>query len=78
MPLNSELSLYAEFTLKQYPLNIVAIPQDGGSVKVTDTKGNNYTQGKYSVEHGTDLNQITVAEADLYYHLTRLPVIWEV
>lgn len=72
MPLNSELSLYAEFTLKQYPLNIVAIPQDGGSIMVTDTKGNNYTQGKYSVEHGTDLNQITALAADAYYHFDKI------
>lgn len=73
MPLHDNLLLAAKFTLKNYPLNLSAVPAEGGSIQVTDSKGAGYNYNgsavKYRIDHGTGLTSVTAVAADAYFHL---------
>ena len=70
VPLTADLYLSAIFSLKKYPLNVKAVPDNGGRISLKDQAGNYYMRGKYSVEYGTALSEITASPENDYFRLT--------
>ena len=70
VPLTTDLYLSAVFSLKEFPLNVKVVPDNGGRISLQDNAGNYYAKGKYKVEYGTVLSGITASPENDYFRLT--------
>ena len=70
VPSTTDLYLSAVFSLKEYPLNVKVVPDNGGRISFQDDAGNYYAKGKYKVAYGTVLSGITALPENDYFRLS--------
>lgn len=70
IPLTGDLYLSAVFALKEYPLHVKVVPENGGRISLRDDAGRYYVKGKYKVNYGTTLSDIIASPENDYFRLS--------